>query len=91
MNSNETLVLGIDIGTSSLKLIILNPEKNKTELELNESTISCNIKSTPIPFSSEQDVTQIIYLVNKILRQIPSEILTRIRHVQLCGQVNFNR
>lgn len=83
---NKDLVAGLDIGTSSLKLIILNLTNSKIEFEVSQSTHSAKIKSENKHFD-EQNVDEVVKLIDQLFDQIPKAFLNRLKGVQLCGQV----
>jgi sugar (pentulose or hexulose) kinase len=85
---NHDLVVGLDIGTSSLKLIVLNTLANKVELELNKSTAEAKVNSGNKLFY-EQNVDVIWSLVKSLINEIPEDLAVRIKAWQLCGQVNY--
>jgi sugar (pentulose or hexulose) kinase len=91
MNSiTKDLVIGLDIGTSSLKLIVLNLKTNNVELELKQSTESSKIAFTKpdcVNFN-EQNVDIIVELVKLLFDKIPINYLDRMRGIQLCGQMH---
>ena len=83
MNSEEKdLVIGLDMGTSSIKLVILNIKTNKIEMNISASTNSANLKLDNKDYS-EQNVDIILSIVNKIFQNISKEYLKRLRGVQL--------
>ena len=83
MNSEEKdLVIGLDMGTSSIKLVILNIKTNKIEMNISESTNSANLKLDNKDYS-EQNVDIILSIVNKIFQNISKEYLKRLRGVHL--------
>ncbi len=79
--------LGLDIGTSSIKLIVANNMTGELLLELNQSTETARIESDD-RLRSEQNVEIIINLVQKTFDRIPAELLVRLRAVQICGQMH---
>ena len=82
----DNLVLGLDIGTSSLKLIVLNVRTLQTEFELNRPTLESRLSNENKDFN-EQSVHVILRLVHEMFREIPGEVLNRVKAVQTCGQV----
>lgn len=83
----KDLLIGFDIGTSSLKLIILNENTNKIELELSKSTSRALVKCENSLFN-EQDVDVLLGLVEELFGEIPNELYARVRAVQICGQMH---
>ena len=87
---SNNLVAGFDLGTSSLKLVVLNTSNNKIELEIRKSTRESNILNENKLFS-EQNVSVILQLIKEIFTQLPRETLDRIKAWQFCGQVILSR
>lgn len=88
---NKELVIGLDIGTSSLKLVVLNIETGRVELNLEKSTQQARIKATTHDerqHFDEQDVDEIVKLINQLFDQIPDYMLDSLKGIQLCGQVS---
>lgn len=86
MNKKD-LILGFDIGTSSLKLIILNINNRKIEFELSKSTRDSLIIHENKNFS-EQNVDVLLDLIKSLFEKIPASYLSRLKAVQLCGQMH---
>jgi len=84
----KNLVMGLDMGTSSIKLLLLNFETNLIELDLRKSTQSAKIKTENELFN-EQDVGIIVNMLVELLGEIPIVYVERIKAIQLCGQVSF--
>ena len=85
-SKSKNLVMGLDMGTSSIKLLLLNIDTNQIELDLRKSTISAKLKTENELFN-EQNVETIVGLLIELLNEIPSGFFERIRAIQLCGQV----
>ena len=85
----KDLVVGFDIGTSSLKLVILDiiSNSNNILLELNKSILNSNITNKEKPNHCEQNVDVIIDSITDLFSQIPNVYFERIKAFQLCGQV----
>ena len=90
-NGGEDLVIGFDIGTSSLKLVALSSSgSGHVVYQATQSTTSCRLKheaSTSEAEHDEQDVGELVRLVLELLNEIPLSIRQRVRAIQLCGQV----
>lgn len=82
----KDLLIGFDIGTSSLKLIVLNVN-NKIELELTQSTDKARIESENSLFN-EQNVNALNSLMEDLFNKIPNELYSRVKSVQCCGQMH---
>ena len=85
--SVKDLVIGLDIGTSSIKLGVFNLSKNSMELDLNQSTQSVRMMCKNILWN-EQNVDEIVELVNSMFERIPDEVMRRVKGIQLCGQMH---
>ena len=85
----QNLVIGLDIGTSSLKLVVLNLSTNRLELELLSSTAQArlSINKTNVLFD-EQCVSTLVSLVKEMLYQVPVHLWKRVKAWQLCGQMH---
>ncbi|RNA39842.1 sedoheptulokinase [Brachionus plicatilis] len=83
----KNLILGVDIGTSSVKVVILNSLSGHIEHQESYSTSSAKIKSNN-PKLDEQDVKIILEIVNKAFDCLPPNLLKQIRAVQICGQMH---
>lgn len=84
------LVIGLDIGTSSLKLVILDLKSKHIIFDSSKSILKSNIKNNQSPCHIEQDVDVIVELVNELFKEIPVEFYNRLKAFQLCGQVCYN-
>ncbi|CAF1043118.1 unnamed protein product [Brachionus calyciflorus] len=87
MNSQKDLVLGLDIGTSSIKFLLLNLLNNKIEYDHKISTNSARILTENSKFD-EQNVQVILELIQEGFNKIPFESLQRLNSIQLCGQMH---
>lgn len=85
-SKSKNLVMGLDMGTSSIKLLLLNIDTNQIELDLRKSTISAKLKTENELFN-EQNVNTIVKLLTELLNEVPLGFVERIRAIQLCGQV----
>jgi len=84
----ENLVIGLDIGTSSLKLVVLDCQTKQIKIELSKSTEESRITHENKSFN-EQNVDVILKLVDEIFKEIPHEVLKCVKAIQICGQVNL--
>ena len=83
----KDILVGFDVGTSSLKLIAYNCNNQQIELELNSSTERAKIKNENCMYD-EQNVDVLIDLMDRLFEKIPSEVFDRIKAVQICGQMH---
>ena len=79
-------VIGLDIGTSSLKLVALNSQTKQVKLELSKSAEESRINNENKKFN-EQNVDVILRLVDEIFKEVPENILKCVKTIQICGQV----
>jgi sugar (pentulose or hexulose) kinase len=84
----NNLVIGLDIGTSSLKLVVLNCQTKQIELNISKSTQECRI-SNEIKSFNEQNVAGIMGLVEELFKEIPETLKESVKAIQICGQVNI--
>ena len=88
--SGKDLVIGFDIGTSSLKLAIWSLKENLLAFELKESTHTARVVSTENSLFSEQNVRVLVQLVANLFDQIPAQVYERVKAIQMCGQMHGN-
>jgi sedoheptulokinase len=84
----KNLILGFDIGTSSIKLVLYNDQTNQTEFELSRSTAKARINQLSNPSFDEQDVDVIVDLLKDIFAEINDDFYKRLKAVRLCGQMH---
>ena len=83
---NEDLVLGIDIGTSSVKTCIV---RRSSEDVLSEFSSPSNATvKTEDSSGDEQSVEQIFSCIESCMNQLPEQLLTRVSFVAVCGQMH---
>lgn len=85
--ANANYIIGFDIGTSSLKLVVLNTKNNLIELELKQSTQEARVPSKN-PLFNEQNVSVIIEHSLRLFDQIPSKYYESLIGIQFCGQMH---
>lgn len=84
----KNLILGLDIGTSSIKLVLFNEQTKQVEFELNRSTAKARIEQPNNPLLDEQDVDIIVDLLKGIFAEINDDYYKRLKAVRLCGQMH---
>ena len=87
MSFVKNLVIGLDIGTSSIKLVILNIRDNLIEFELSES-IQDSLVNLPNKERNEQNVDIIFNILNHLIGKISGDRLERVKAIQLTGQMH---
>ena len=83
----KNFVIGLDIGTSSIKLVVLNIKNNLVEFELSESLQDSSIK-LPNKERFEQNVDIILNVLNNLMEKISDDKLVRVKAIQLTGQMH---
>jgi sugar (pentulose or hexulose) kinase len=85
----KSYVIGLDIGTSSLKLVVFNLIDNKIQLELKKSTQEARISNNDnSSLHNEQHVGVILELIQMLFVELPSEYYERLQGIQICGQMH---
>lgn len=87
MSPEKNLVIGFDIGTSSIKLILLNIENDTLESEFNES-IHSSLINLPNKERHEQNVDIIVKIANSLMEKITDDKWQRVKGIQLTGQMH---
>jgi len=83
---SEELVLGIDIGTTSVKTCIV---QRSSEVVLSEFSSPSNATvKTEAPNGNEQSVELIFSCIETCMNQLPEKLLTRVSCVAVCGQMH---
>lgn len=79
-DNNKNLILGIDLGTTSVKVIVLNCDNNEIIAKHSKDTQS-NVPSDQGTDGNKQDVPRIISALNTCVAKLSKDLLR---------QVNFN-
>ncbi|KAF7272156.1 sedoheptulokinase-like isoform X2 [Rhynchophorus ferrugineus] len=80
-------ILGIDIGTTSVKVCIINTKDHNVEAQHGKDTQS-NIPSDTGPGGNKQDVSTIISAVNLCVSKLPKQLLQKVNRIGICGQMH---
>ncbi|XP_050437209.1 sedoheptulokinase-like isoform X2 [Adelges cooleyi] len=84
--SNYKLILGIDIGTSSIKISIID---GKTLELVDSKSISPNAKvKSNNPRGDEQNVLKIFKALQKCISLFPENLLKQVEGIGVCGQMH---
>lgn len=70
-------ILGIDIGTTSVKVVLTNIKSNEVEAQHVKDTQS-NIPSDTGPGGNKQDVPKIISAINLCVSKLPKHLLQNV-------------
>ncbi|KAM5179773.1 sedoheptulokinase isoform 1-T1 [Mantella aurantiaca] len=82
-----SLVLGIDVGTSSVKAVLLEPRRGDVLCSHSTDT-GAGLESECGAQGKEQDVGQIIRALNDCLVALPREKLQRVSRIGVSGQMH---
>ncbi|XP_022918066.1 sedoheptulokinase-like isoform X2 [Onthophagus taurus] len=81
------LILGIDIGTTSVKVVVYNSETKEVIAKQDKDTQS-NVPSDQGLDGNKQDVTKIISALNICVAKLPKDLLRQITKIGVCGQMH---
>ncbi|CAG9761181.1 unnamed protein product [Ceutorhynchus assimilis] len=79
--------LGIDIGTTSVKVCIINTKDHTVQAQHGKDTQS-NVPSDTGPGGNKQDVSTIISAVNLCVSKLPKQLLQKVSRIGICGQMH---
>lgn len=80
-------ILGIDIGTTSVKVVLINIKSNEVEAQHVKDTQS-NIPSDTGPGGNKQDVPKIISAINLCVSKLPKHLLQNVKKIGVCCQMH---
>ena len=80
----EMTVLGIDIGTSSVKAVLI---KENTVIEEHSEPTNAQIASE-VEGGDEQNVQKIFDTLERVLQKFPTELLKSVSRLGICGQMH---
>lgn len=86
MGSKE-YVLGMDIGTTSVKVCILDAQTKEIVAKQNKDT-AANIPSDQGTEGNKQDVPKIISAVHGCVVRLPKDLLKHVTKIGVCGQMH---
>ena len=78
--------LGLDLGTTSVKVALLDAVTKKCVQAYREETAAV-INETKPEFA-EQNVQAIVAKLENAVKKIPAELLAKVRYVGICGQMH---
>ena len=83
---SEALVLGIDLGTTSVKVsLVCHSSRNVMEsIRFETNAGICGVE----PNFAEQDVTKVLTVLNHALRNLSSALLGKVTRIGICGQMH---
>ncbi|CAG9817419.1 unnamed protein product [Phaedon cochleariae] len=83
----NTYILGIDIGTTSVKVCIVNIKTDVVEAQHIKDTQS-NIPSDTGHGGNKQDISKIISALNLCVSKLPKQLLQEVSKIGICGQMH---
>ncbi|XP_031350796.1 sedoheptulokinase-like isoform X2 [Photinus pyralis] len=81
------LILGIDLGTTSVKVCVVNVTSREVIAKQSKDTQS-HTPSDQGTGGSKQDVHKIIYALNTCVAKLPKDLLRKITRIGICGQMH---
>uniref|UniRef100_A0A8D8TX06 Sedoheptulokinase n=1 Tax=Cacopsylla melanoneura TaxID=428564 RepID=A0A8D8TX06_9HEMI len=85
----SSVVLGIDIGTTSVKVCLIDAD-TREELSSESKDTQSNIPPTgeSAPGAHEQNVRKIVSTLYNCLLWLPKEYLRQVKRIGICGQMH---
>ncbi|XP_028321626.1 sedoheptulokinase [Gouania willdenowi] len=83
----SSFILGVDVGTTSVKAVLLETESKTVAASQSVPTNSEIADSSGI-HAKEQDTGQIIDSLNTCISKLPRELLQQVCRIGLCGQMH---
>ncbi|XP_025833717.1 sedoheptulokinase-like [Agrilus planipennis] len=83
----EHLILGIDLGTTSVKVLVVNGETQQIIAKQSKETQS-NVPSDQGTDGNKQDVPKIISALNTCVAKLSKDLLSQIKTIGICGQMH---
>ena len=80
MAISANLVLGLDLGTTSVKVSVIDIQSRKV--------VAKQSKDTQAGEGAEQDVSKIISAVHNCIGRIPRDLLKNVTKIGVCGQMH---
>lgn len=80
MATTATLVLGLDLGTTSVKACLVDIQTRKV--------VAKQSKDTQAGEGAEQDVSKVVSAVHNCLGRIPRDLLKNVTKIGVCGQMH---
>lgn len=85
--SEKQYVLGMDIGTTSVKVCVLDARSNEIIAKQNKDT-AANIPSDQGIEGNKQDVPKIVSAVHYCISRLPRDVLRNVVKIGVCGQMH---
>ncbi|XP_013189745.2 sedoheptulokinase [Amyelois transitella] len=85
--ASKQYILGMDIGTTSVKVCVYDPETNEVVAKQNKDT-AANIPSDQGIEGNKQDVPKIVSAVHYCVSRLPRDVLRHVTKIGVCGQMH---
>ncbi|XP_064425081.1 sedoheptulokinase [Latimeria chalumnae] len=85
--SSDQYVLGIDLGTTSVKAVLLDSKSGNVTCSQRRET-QADTESEVKPQGKEQDVSRIVRALNECIAALPSDGLQRVVSIGVSGQMH---
>ncbi|XP_043465417.1 sedoheptulokinase-like [Leptopilina heterotoma] len=85
--TQQELVLGIDIGTTSVKVVVVSKETKEIVARQSKDT-QANVPSDLGIEGNKQDVPKILSAVHNCVSRLPKDLLRQVKRIGVCGQMH---
>lgn len=85
--SEKNYILGMDIGTTSVKVCVYDPTTKEIVAKQNKDT-AANIPSDQGIEGNKQDVPKIVSAVHYCISRLPRDLLRHVIKIGICGQMH---
>lgn len=85
--ASKQLVLGMDIGTTSVKVCLYDVDSRELVAKQNKDT-AANIPSDLGSEGNKQDVPKIISAIHGCVSRLPKDLLKHVVKIGVCGQMH---
>ncbi|XP_012273231.1 sedoheptulokinase [Orussus abietinus] len=87
MSATKQLVLGIDVGTTSVKAILVSIDSKEIMAKQSKDT-QANVPSDLGVEGNKQDVPKILSTVHNCISRLPKDLLRQVQFIGICGQMH---
>ena len=87
MSERPSFVLGIDLGTTSIKVVVVDPN-TKNVLAQEIGSTDSDVSSEIGPTGHEQDPRRITAAFHRCLAALPASLLQCVNLIGICGQMH---
>lgn len=85
--ASKNLILGVDLGTTSVKVVIVNVDTNEIVGKHSKDTQS-NVPSDQGTDGNKQNVPKIISALNTCVAKLNKDMLRQVKKIGICGQMH---